>query len=300
MTRVGSIQMLVTVGALLAPAAALAQEAGTPVDGPETTEAAAPEAAPAAAPEGEQPVDAEAEAFLAGEETQPEIAAPEEEEGTGWEEPRDMRFWMVGARWRMLMVPRWLLDAFFDFPHEEMVDNVIINQAAGLEFTTLENNFAITGALWWAGFSSHGAFIANESGETDDPEFIESDMQFLFFTADFAYNVMFTNWIGMNFGAGLGLAVKLHGEVWRHEAYPDDDEHWGYSRCDGVNDPNVNFCEGGDDSHYDDAEDAIWPVYPWMDIIIGLRFKVFRHLEINLEGRLSLAFSFGARVNYIF
>jgi hypothetical protein len=298
MTRVGSIQMLVTVGALLAPSAALAQEAGTPVDGPETTEAAAPEAAPAAAPEGEQPVDAEAEAFLAGEETQPEIAAPEEEQGTGWEEPRDMRFWMVGARWRMLMVPRWLLDAFFDFPHEEMVDNVIINHAAGLEFTTLENNFAITGAIWWAGFSSHGRFIANEAGETDDPEFIESDMQFLFFTADFAYNVMFTDWIGMNFGAGLGLAVKLHGEVWRHEAYPDDAGDYGYSQCDARSEPDVDFCR--DDDYNDGAEDAVWPVYPWMDLIIGLRFKVFRHLEVNLEGRLSLAFSFGARVNYIF
>ncbi len=265
-------------------------EAATPVEPPPTGETGAA---------GEEGVDAEAEAFLAGEEQQPEIAAPEEEEGIGWEEPEGMRFWMVGARWRMIMVPRWLLDAFMDFPSDGILPrSVIVNQAGGLEFTTLKDNFAIIGSIWWAGYSSHGEFIANETGETQDPEFIDSNLQALWFTASFMYNVMFTDWVGMNFGASLGLGVVLHGQVTRHAA--DTETTDGYIRCDDEGDPS-GMCEPVDENgHYNSREDGVWPVFPWIDIMMGFRFKVFRHLEINVEGGVGLGFIFGARVNYIF
>ena len=289
MRRVGAVQLLLVLIILCAPmGAAMAQEAGQPV--------------------AEQPLDSDAQAFLAGEEQAPEIEAPEEEEGIGWEEPQDMRFWMVGARWRMIMVPQWLLDAFFDFPEPGLLPrSVIVNQAFGLEFTTLKNNFAITGAVWWAGYDAHGEFVANEAGETDDPEWIDSDMHLLWFTANFTYNLMFANWVGMTFGAGLGLGVVLTGHVHRHEAYPDSDaEHGSHGRCDSAGNAGAGapagsdvFCEN-DGGHYNAFEDDVWPVYPWIDILIGFRFKVFRHLEINVEGGVGLGFIFGLRASYIF
>ncbi len=288
MQRVWPVQLLVVLIVLAPMGVAMAQEAGQPT--------------------GEQPLDSDAQSFLAGEEQQPEIEAPEEEEGIGWEEPQDMRFWMVGARWRMIMIPQWLLDAFFDFPEPGLLPrSVIVNQAAGLEFTTLKNNFAITGAIWWAGYDAHGRFIANEAGETDDPEWIDSDLHLLWFTANFTYNLMFTHWVGMTFGAGLGLGVVLTGHVHRHEAFqwddaPDDTHH---GECAGAGNAGMghesqnHMCET-DGGHYNAHEDGVWPVYPWIDILIGFRFKVFRHLEINVEGGVGLGFIFGLRASYIF
>ena len=71
--------------------------------------------------EEEEELDEGAQAFLAGEEEAPEIEAPVEEQGIGREEPPNMAFWMVGGRWRMIMIPRWLLGAFFDLPSDSQL-----------------------------------------------------------------------------------------------------------------------------------------------------------------------------------
>lgn len=244
-------------------------------------------------------VDDEDAAFLAGEEEAPEIEAPEEERGIGWNEPADMRFWMVGARWRMIMVPEWLLDAFMDFPSGGIrPESVTVNQAAGLEFTTRKNRFSIIGGIWWAGYSTD-TFIAEEAGQTGDPEYIRSDINLLMFTVDFVHSYMFTDWIGITYGAGLGLGVKVAGDLHRHEARPND-ERTGYVRCASPGDGSDGLCENDQDGYYNETDDRVWPVYPWINLLIGIRFKVFRHLEINIDGGVGLGFLFGARVNYIF
>jgi hypothetical protein len=254
--------------------------------------------------------DESADRFLAGENDAPLIEAPAEEEGTGWEEPEDMRFYMVGARWRLLMIPRWLLGAFFSFPSEssgqQLPATVTVNQSAGLEFSTRRNNFNIVAGVWWAGYFSQsdyaddlgdGWFIAEEAGSSDDPEFIRSRIHLLMFTVDFLYSPMFTEWFGIYVGGGLGLGVNLAGS----DGGLDRDEAIGpsggpYDRC-GT--PTGGVCES-DGFYYPATEDDIWPVYPWINILVGLRFKVFRHLEINVDGGVGLGFMFGARVNYIF
>jgi hypothetical protein len=247
--------------------------------------------------EAGQSLDADAAAFLAGEEEEPEIEAPVEEQGTGWEEPPDQRFWMVGARWRMIMVPNWLLDAFMDFPSEGGGPPFVINHGVGAEFTTRKNRFSITGAVWWAGYSTDGAFVATEAGDPSDPEFVNSDMQLLLFTADFVHSYMFTHWFGITYGAGLGLGVKVSGDVVRREASVQGNR---VVECEAPGRPSSSDCEAQPDGWYGEADDRIWPVYPWINLLLGLRFKAFRHLEINIDGGVGLGFLFGARVNYIF
>ena len=291
----------------LDPAAAAFLAASEPGEG----EAPAPSAP---APAGEAP-DEGAEAFLSGTE-QPEIEAPVEEEGLGWAEPADMRFWMVGARYRTIFVPGWLLNLFFDFPqwpNDETAGPFMANQAAGVEFTTRRNNFSITGAVWWAGYFSSEigqsyrprTFVANEQGDPDDPEFIESTISLLLFTADFVFSTMFTDWFGITYGAGFGLGVKVGGGLIRTEAYPDRSAPTGFTPCSGPNDPADpgGFCEargGVDDGYYGTEDSRVWPIYPWVNILLGLRFKAFRHLEINVDGGIGIGFLMGFRVNYIF
>lgn len=288
--------LIMVMGAALIAGTASAQEGEElGVDGEPALEAedeAAGDEEPAEVGEGGESDD-DAEAFLAGDEEGPLIEAPEEEEGIGWDEPPEMRFWMVGARWRMIMVPDWLLDAFMDFPANGIQPpSVTINQAAGIEFTTRKNRFSITGAVWWAGYNSN-VFIANEAGTTGDPEYIESSINLLMFTVDFVHSYMFNDWIGITYGAGLGLGVKLAGGLERNEAYRDEGE---FARCErGTAD---SLCES--DGYYNENDPNVWPVYPWINILLGIRFKVFRHLEINVDGGVGLGFLFGARVNYIF
>ena len=71
-----------------------------------------------------------------------------------------------------------------------------------------------------------------------------------------------------------------------------------FIRCEGISDDDESLCESG--GYYNSADDRLWPVYPWINLLIGVRFKVFRHLEINVDGGVGLGFLFGARVNYIF
>lgn len=264
----------------------------------------------AAAGEGETGAtgeDAGAQAFLSGQETEtaPEIAAPEQERGIGREEPHDMSFWEVGARWRLIMVPRWLLDAFVDFPGEvsgrQLPRSVIVNQAAGGEFTWRRNRLSIIGAVWWAGYFTQsdddGWFVANESGTTDDPEFIKSEIHLLLFTVSFMHSYMFTDWVGITYGGSVGVGVNLHSDhgtgLYRHEARGTGVP---YSRCESLS---GGLCET-EGYLYPDQEDDVWRAYPWIDLMLGLRFKPFRHMEIDVEGGVGLGFMFGLRVNYIF
>lgn len=296
-------------GALVA-STAWAQEAGEPAEPAAAGAEGGGEATPPPAEGAATGEDAEAEAFLTGTE-QAEIEAPEEEEGIGWEEPPDMRFWMVGIRYRTIFVPGWLLNAFFDFPgteSDQLSGPFIANHAAGVEFTTRKNNFSITGAVWWAGFWSAEAgqayepraFLAMEEGDPTDPEYIESTISLLMFTADFVFSTMFTDWFGITYGAGLGVGINLGGEVIRTEAAVEGGE---YVRCAGPGVPDGSYCEargGADDGYYGTADTRVWPVYPWVNLLLGLRFKAFRHLEVNVDGGVGLGFLLGFRVNYIF
>jgi hypothetical protein len=289
-----------------------AQPAAAEEGGEQQPAAEAGEQQPAAET-GETGEDADAQAFLSGHETEaaPEIAAPEQERGIGREEPPDMHFWEVGARWRMIMVPRWLLNAFFDFPGIEsgaqLPRSVIVNQAAGGEFTWRHNRLSIIGAIWWAGYytqsqdtsgeATDGWFVANESGTTDDPEFIRSRISLLLFTVSFMHSYMFTDWVGITYGGSVGLGINLHSDhgtgLYRHEAEGSGSP---YARCESAS---GGLCES-EGYYYPAQEDDVWRAYPWIDLMLGLRFKPFRHMEIDVEGGAGLGFLFGLRVNYIF
>jgi len=313
---------LVVIGVIV-PAIALGEEstapAGPPPAGPPPAEqgaapategAAAGSGEAGAAPTVEGQVDPEAAAFLSGTE-RPEIEAPEQERGVGWDEPPDMRFWMVGVRHRTIFVPGWLLNAFLDFPEspgDDLAGPFFANQAVGLEFTTRKNNLSIVGSIWWAGYWSAEAgrsyeareFLASEEDKTEDPEFIRSSLSLLLFSADFIFSTMFFDWFGITYGAGLGLGITL-GEVTRTEAYPSGDG--GHEHCVDAGNPRADYCEprgGEDDGYYDTRESRVWPVFPWVNFLLGLRFKPFRHMEINVDGGVGLGFLLGMRANYIF
>lgn len=289
--------------------------AGEEEPAPEGTGEADPAASPQSDPtpgttdSGSGDIDDGDEAFLQGTE-QPEIAGPEEEQGIGREEPEGMRFWMVGLRYRMMMVPGWLLNLFFDFPG--MTDNELggpfmLNQAVGVEFSTRRNNFSITGSVWWSGYFSiqtnrsgdSREFLAIEEGDPDDPEFMESTMSVMFFTADFVYTFPILDWFGITLGGGLGMGV-VFGDLIRTEAYLDGGE---YQKCVGEQNPDSQMCErrgGADDGYYGTSDSRVWPVVPWVNLIVGLRFKPMRHFEINVDGGVGLGFFWGVRASYIF
>lgn len=256
----------------------------------------------------------EEESFLKGEKDGTEISPPEKESSIVPQELKDKWYFMIGGLFRYIFFPSYLLEPFGDFP-DGAKKPFAINPAGGASFIARKNKLDIVASLWWAGYMTN-PFLYAENGEADtDPEFIDNSLSLLLITTDFFYTVEIRSWIGFIFGGGLGLGIVL-GEIRRTEAIPlrtaingnyeyegegEGDREW--VRCKQYNDS--GFCElptGDPDSrgYYNDREGRVPPVVPWLNILIGMRFKPIHHLTIHIEGGFGIGWLTGIRVYYVF
>jgi hypothetical protein len=112
-----------------------------------------------------------------------------------------------------------------------------------------------------------------------------------------------------NLGIGAGLGI-VAGELRRNEAYqtpngqtPDvaADKDWpDLSLCDGPLNPNGTECPA--DGNYDIAQGGSsdrWPVYPWLNFQVGLRYQPVDEFVARLEmGLGSSGFWIGLGADY--
>ncbi len=224
-----------------------------------------------------------------------------------FEDPTEGYFF-AGLFYRHIFVPEFLLNLFTD------QSTAASNPAFGAELTYRKDGFDIVGSLWWARYAVEGPFRGS-GDHVHDTEFIESDLSVLFLSASFLWSTPFNDIFALEYGVGLGLGVVL-GSLHRTEAYPSSDQGSvnGYSACDDVNTPNVEYCDGpeiegycdGDGGHY--CEEGKWSdggdvpnVVPWFAVPqIALRIKPIRQLMIRIEGGFGLGFFLGGAVNYGF
>ncbi len=241
----------------------------------------------------------EDQAFLDGEQNEEEemMAAPEEQKDTSRAEDPQKGYHGLGARFRWYFVPEWFVGMFNNdirwnsgAKKRPMVNNV----GAGIEYIYRKDAFDITAAVWWVGLGWDNEVYFKETGEEEQAyEAVTSNLSAVLITADFVWSSPIKDWFAITYGIGVGLGIPI-GKIRRTEAVEIGGE---LVPCNGVGDPNDEWCE--DDGQYNQAYEKL-KVIPWINPLVGVRFKPHRHLAIYVDGGFLIGIQLGFRAAYIF
>ncbi|MCP4600582.1 MAG: hypothetical protein GY847_08635 [Proteobacteria bacterium] len=232
-----------------------------------------------------------------------EIEAPAEETDTGLHEDPETPYFSVGGRLRWIMIPAWFIRMFgVDSTRASRNDSfmpLVSNVGVGPEFIYRKDGFDITAAIWYAGFGWRNPISFKDKDDGPDGwEVVENDLHAIVISADFLWSTSFKDWVAITYGAGLGLGIPW-GDLIRTEATLASrgtekckPHHWYPSNPEGD--------EGCNDGEEDNEAYDKLKVIPWINLLIGARFKPHRHVAIYVDGGFGFGFQIGTRVGYIF
>jgi hypothetical protein len=244
----------------------------------------------------------------------------------------------LGVRGRYLSVPGFLLSPWLQNFQELNSGSVGVEFTR--RKGTLDIVFSLDfgwytpgggGTNWLANPPDHTAMLDTHYTEFHNLSFLSADVGFF-------WNKDLTKWLGFTIGGGVGIGVVL-GDIWiinsstactpgnvsntdlchpySQQLDPQTGQVIGDIR---PGDPNFQqkldatarlqaacIAGGGSaDQCKDTADHPYWhtwtkiPVLPVVNFIIGFKFKVHRHLNINLNGGLRNGFVVGAGPEYVF
>ncbi len=245
----------------------------------------------------------------------------ESEYGTGdegrsstdpFEDPHEA-YYFVGAFYRQIFIPQFLLNLFTDLSSGSNFP------AFGAELTYRKDGFDIVGSLWLARPEGNGPFRAN-GDPLQDTEIVVTDLWTVFISGTFLWSTDITDWFAIEYGVGVGLGIVI-GDVYRTEAYPTADG--GYAPCAGPGNPasappgycgpaatpdsrRMQLCQDGTEQY--NCREGQWSdggnvpnIVPWLAIPhLALRFKPIKQLMMRVEGGFGLGFFMGASAAYGF
>jgi len=292
--------LLLLAGGLVWSASAFAQPAEGEAAPAESMAAPAEEAAPPPAEEAAAP------ATVTDAPDQPEMAderqsdAPEAIQQASAHSPHEEEnkpYYFLGARFRLLWVPSFLVNLFADV--EDW--GGAINPGAGLEFTYRKNTFDIVTSLWWQGFSTGGpGFMKGQGDQRTEMEEINSKLNAFYLSADFLWSHPFNDVLAFTYGAGIGVGI-VTGSLVRTEAYfQGGNWHPCTSAGSGEGD-NPQYCEATGGQYGVDENDSggdVPPVVPWIALDLGLRIKPHRNFMMRVDLGVGLGFFLGVSGNY--
>jgi hypothetical protein len=266
-----------------APAQPAAPGAPAPA-APAQAPAAPAEPAAAANPEPAAPAPAEAQPPARPKGDHSLVA--DAEEGNSPVERPNQTYYFVGARYRGIIVPKFMVNIFGDGGKTVWVNSF------GPEFGIRKNGFEYSFGLWYAAYSMGATDFKGKSDGEDAWEIVRSKVKVVYLTADFLWSQEFTPEFALNYGLGAGFGF-VFGDLHRVQAYKDASGN--YQPCRGPGDPatsNPTYC-GTDNDHYGNYTEANWAnggskpiIFPWLVFQTGLRFKPHK----NFASRLDLGF----------
>lgn len=280
----GVVAMGLSLGARVAWAQDKPDDAANPATG-EANPAEAPadaDAPPAEiqnAPTEEAPADDDEKASA-----EAKLVADAEMGGSPVELP-GRTYYFVGARYRFIYVPKFMINLFGDGGKSVGV------HSAGAEFAIRKDGFEYNFGAWLAGYSMDPVTFKSKTDSEEAWELVESKIKVVYFTADFIWSHEFTPEFALNYGMGAGFGL-VFGPLYRNQAYRD--ANGNYLECQGEGNPMtaVGYC-GSDNDHYNDFEEPNWAnggskplFFPWLAAQTGFRYKAHR----NFVARLDLGF----------
>lgn len=280
---IGSTLVLALVGVWSSVAWGAEGDATAPAPAPAVEPAAgAPAPAAAEAPAAEAPA---AEPSAVAPDKDSGLVADAEAGGSPVELP-GKTYMFVGARYRAIIVPKFMINLFGDGG-----TNVLVH-GFGPEFAIRKNAFEYNLSIWYAGYGLENvAFKAKDDG-VNAWELVDSDIKSIFITADFLWSQDFTPEFALNYGLGGGFGI-IFGDLSRVQAYPgpngDGNTGENFLPCNGVGDPRADYCDDSND-HYAGFKEPSWAdggskpiLFPWFVLQTGLRYKPHRNFAARLD-----------------
>lgn len=262
---------LAAAAAVLGASAAYAQDVE-----PESDDKAS-EKEEKASDEGKAKADKPAESASA--DTGSTANSPVEEQG------KTYRF--VGARYRAIIVPEFMLHLFADG------GRTVVVHSFGPEFAIRKDAFEYNLGLWLAFYSMDDTGFKGKSDNELAWEIVSSTAKILYLTSDFMWTHQFSPEVGLNYGVGAGIGF-VFGDIYRTQSYPTvpGQNANDYSKCVAPGIPNPQYCDPSND-HYNGYTEASWAnggskpiLFPWLMLQVGMRYKPIR----SFVGRLDLGF----------
>jgi len=258
---------------------------------------------PSEAAEAAEPVeDGEPKADPAeGEKPKSKADAVPEDPGSPIEDP-NKTYHFVGLRYRHIIVPQFILGLFASGGTTVSVPSI------GPEFAIRKGGFEYNLSVWYA---NYGMALTKFKAKNDPPEaweMVESKLHAVYLSADFLWSHEFSPEFALNYGMGAGLGV-IFGNLYRTQARPKTaDVNGEYESCPGVEQPGsptARFCSN-DNNHYNGYTEpslvnggSVPPVFPWLSIQTGLRYKPHHNFVARLDAGFGLSgFFLGVGADY--
>ena len=263
-----SVWSSVAAAAEEAPAAAPA-DAAAPAEAPEAAKADAPASGTATAPDKDSALVADAEAG----------GSPVELPGK--------TYYFVGARYRPIILPKFMMNLFGDG------GKTVVIHGFGPEFGIRKNAFEYNLSVWYAGYSLADTPFKAKDDPAEAWEIVKSNLKVLYLTSDFLWSQDFTPEFSLNYGLAGGFGI-VFGDLYRTQAKPglnaNADTGAGFVKCAGDTDDGLGgFC-GEDNNHYNGYTEKSWTnggskpiLFPWFVLQTGLRYKPHRNFAARFD-----------------
>ncbi len=201
---------------------------------------------------------------------------------------------LLGARYRIMVVPQFLINAF-----GVEGGRTIVLHGGGPEFGFSQEKFEILLSAWFAGYALEPTPFKAPSDPPDAFEIVQSNLSAAYISGDFLWKQKLVEKLDFHIGVGAGVGI-VFGDLYRNEAYfPDPnnrDPYTGLAYCTAPGVPSPQ-CPLGE--YMANGPSEFWPVYPWLTFQTGLRYEVSREFITRLDlGAGSSGFWFGLGADY--
>lgn len=203
-----------------------------------------------------------------------------------FEDDLDSNEFMFTGRVRAVAVPDFVLGVFFD-EHASHWSEGQRNLSYGGEFVWRRgNDFELGISFDYADMSMPEGFWQTAGDQAHSAEWTEVDLQIysLVFTAYWFWDVQ--PWLTPYLGGGIGLGFT-DGDVMRYDPDPSYDPCYGELGGEGETGFAPPACYERSDEAIDfehpNPQEAVWPVYPMVNLTTGVRFNIYEHGVLKLE-----------------
>lgn len=253
-----------------------------------------------AKPAEETPADSEA-----GEKKEAAPAAADSGTSKSPVEEKGKTYHFVGARFRGLIIPSFVIGMFGDGGKTVFAPNF------GPEFAIRRDNFEYNFSVTYTSYVMTDTTFKAPSDPPEAMELVNAHLKVLYLAADFVWSHPFSPQVALLYGGGAGLGI-VWGPLYREQAYPVGS---GWESCGsgpppaGTPEPKATYCAPDPSlktQHYAGYQEPSWAnggskpiLFPWLALQTGLRFKPSHDFVARLDVGIGFGqFFFGVGADY--
>lgn len=205
---------------------------------------------------------------------------------------------LMGLRYRGLVTPKFLINMFGVDGGRTVYVNGFGPEIGGY-WGKRGDGFMLMFSPWIAFYGLEPTPFKGKNDGDEAWELIESNMKVWYLTIDTMWDHKIIDRLSFQVGGGFGIGI-VGGELIRNEAYitgPGDGEVPDLAPCAGPGDPLGGPLQCPADGNYGPSDR--WPVYPWINFQVGLRYQPIDEFVARFEmGLGSAGFWFGLGADY--